>query len=87
MERGREWSKNIACVTLGTGVGGGIIVNGDIVQGVKGAKVKLAILRLFQKAELLVTAEKRVVLKRLLLLQVLSGLQKILSSNMKGNLL
>lgn len=30
-------AKNIACVTLGTGVGGGIIVNGDIVQGVKGA--------------------------------------------------
>lgn len=30
-------AKDIACVTLGTGVGGGIIVNGDIVQGVKGA--------------------------------------------------
>ncbi|GKU81254.1 ROK family glucokinase [Niallia sp. NCCP-28] len=30
-------SKDLVCVTLGTGVGGGVIVNGDIVQGVKGA--------------------------------------------------
>ncbi|PKR85238.1 ROK family glucokinase [Heyndrickxia camelliae] len=30
-------AKDIACLTLGTGVGGGIIVNGNIVQGVKGA--------------------------------------------------
>jgi len=30
-------SKDLVCVTLGTGVGGGVIVNGNIVQGVKGA--------------------------------------------------
>ncbi|WP_141431594.1 ROK family glucokinase [Bacillus sp. 03113] len=30
-------SKNIVCVTLGTGVGGGVIANGDIVGGVRGA--------------------------------------------------
>jgi glucokinase len=30
-------SKNLVCVTLGTGVGGGVIVNGDIVHGIKGA--------------------------------------------------
>ena len=32
-----EGSKNLICVTLGTGVGGGIIVNGEIVHGVNGA--------------------------------------------------
>jgi glucokinase len=32
-----EGSKNLVCVTLGTGVGGGVIVNGNIVQGAKGA--------------------------------------------------
>ena len=32
-----EGCKDLVCVTLGTGVGGGVIVNGDIVQGVKGA--------------------------------------------------
>ncbi|MFP5106754.1 ROK family glucokinase [Neobacillus sp. C211] len=30
-------AKNLICVTLGTGVGGGIIVNGEIVHGVNGA--------------------------------------------------
>lgn len=30
-------AKDVVCVTLGTGVGGGIITNGKIVQGVKGA--------------------------------------------------
>jgi glucokinase len=30
-------SRDLVCVTLGTGVGGGVIVNGDIVQGVNGA--------------------------------------------------
>lgn len=30
-------SNNLICVTLGTGVGGGIIANGSIVQGVSGA--------------------------------------------------
>jgi glucokinase len=30
-------AKNLICVTLGTGVGGGIIVNGKIVHGVNGA--------------------------------------------------
>jgi glucokinase len=30
-------SKNLICVTLGTGVGGGIIVNGEVVHGVNGA--------------------------------------------------
>ena len=30
-------SKDLVCVTLGTGVGGGVIVNGDIVQGISGA--------------------------------------------------
>lgn len=32
-----EGSKDLVCVTLGTGVGGGVIVEGNIVQGVKGA--------------------------------------------------
>jgi len=32
-----EGCKELVCVTLGTGVGGGVIVNGNIVQGVKGA--------------------------------------------------
>ncbi|SFA96241.1 MULTISPECIES: ROK family glucokinase [unclassified Bacillus (in: firmicutes)] len=30
-------AKDLVCVTLGTGVGGGVIANGDIVQGVSGA--------------------------------------------------
>ncbi|MDP4085231.1 MAG: ROK family glucokinase [Bacillota bacterium] len=30
-------AKDLVCVTLGTGVGGGVIANGDIVQGVNGA--------------------------------------------------
>lgn len=30
-------AKNLICVTLGTGVGGGIIVNGEVVNGVNGA--------------------------------------------------
>ncbi|MBS4215661.1 ROK family glucokinase [Neobacillus rhizophilus] len=30
-------AKNLVCVTLGTGVGGGVISNGNIVQGVNGA--------------------------------------------------
>ncbi|MDP4163031.1 MAG: ROK family glucokinase, partial [Bacillota bacterium] len=30
-------AKDIVCVTLGTGVGGGVIANGDIVQGFSGA--------------------------------------------------
>ncbi|MBT2687138.1 ROK family glucokinase [Bacillus sp. ISL-47] len=30
-------AKDLVCVTLGTGVGGGVITNGDIVQGVSGA--------------------------------------------------
>ncbi|WP_100331298.1 ROK family glucokinase [Bacillus xiapuensis] len=30
-------ARNLICVTLGTGVGGGIIVNGEIVHGVNGA--------------------------------------------------
>ncbi|MGP7816237.1 ROK family glucokinase [Niallia sp. 01092] len=29
--------KDLVCVTLGTGVGGGVIINGNIVQGTKGA--------------------------------------------------
>lgn len=29
--------KDVVCVTLGTGVGGGVIANGDIVQGISGA--------------------------------------------------
>jgi glucokinase len=32
-----ERAKNLICVTLGTGVGGGIIVNGQVVHGVNGA--------------------------------------------------
>lgn len=32
-----EGAKNLICVTLGTGVGGGIIVNGEIVRGANGA--------------------------------------------------
>ncbi|WP_425412189.1 ROK family glucokinase [Neobacillus massiliamazoniensis] len=30
-------AKNLVCVTLGTGVGGGVIANGDIVRGINGA--------------------------------------------------
>lgn len=30
-------AKDLVCVTLGTGVGGGVIVSGDIVQGINGA--------------------------------------------------
>lgn len=30
-------AKNLVCVTLGTGVGGGVIANGNIVQGINGA--------------------------------------------------
>ncbi|HLU22182.1 MAG TPA: ROK family glucokinase [Bacillaceae bacterium] len=30
-------AKDLICITLGTGVGGGVIVNGDIVHGAKGA--------------------------------------------------
>ncbi|NQD68534.1 ROK family glucokinase [Bacillus haikouensis] len=32
-----DGAKDIVCVTLGTGVGGGVITNGDIVHGVRGA--------------------------------------------------
>ncbi|WP_059171132.1 ROK family glucokinase [Bacillus sp. FJAT-27445] len=32
-----EGAKDLVCVTLGTGVGGGVIANGQIVQGVSGA--------------------------------------------------
>ena len=32
-----EGAKDLVCVTLGTGVGGGIIINGNIVQGVRSA--------------------------------------------------
>lgn len=30
-------ARDVVCVTLGTGVGGGVIVNGDIAHGIKGA--------------------------------------------------
>jgi len=30
-------AKNLVCITLGTGIGGGVIVNGSLVQGVSGA--------------------------------------------------
>lgn len=30
-------AKDVVCVTLGTGVGGGVIANGKIIQGIKGA--------------------------------------------------
>ena len=32
-----DGAKDLVCVTLGTGVGGGVITNGNIVHGVKGA--------------------------------------------------
>jgi glucokinase len=32
-----DGAKDLVCVTLGTGVGGGVITNGDIVHGVRGA--------------------------------------------------
>jgi glucokinase len=32
-----DGAKDLVCVTLGTGVGGGVITNGDIVQGISGA--------------------------------------------------
>lgn len=32
-----QGAKDLVCITLGTGVGGGIIINGQIVHGVKGA--------------------------------------------------
>ncbi|MGD7043968.1 ROK family glucokinase [Jeotgalibacillus proteolyticus] len=32
-----DGARDVICVTLGTGVGGGVIVNGDIAHGIKGA--------------------------------------------------
>lgn len=32
-----EGAKDLICMTLGTGVGGGVIANGEIVHGVSGA--------------------------------------------------
>ncbi|TFD92287.1 ROK family glucokinase [Jeotgalibacillus sp. R-1-5s-1] len=32
-----DGARDVVCVTLGTGVGGGVIVNGDIAHGIKGA--------------------------------------------------
>ena len=32
-----EGAKDLVCITLGTGVGGGVIANGEIVQGIRGA--------------------------------------------------
>ncbi|WP_010678117.1 ROK family glucokinase [Bacillus timonensis] len=32
-----EGAKNLLCVTLGTGVGGGLIANGDVIRGANGA--------------------------------------------------
>lgn len=32
-----DGAKDLVCVTLGTGVGGGVITNGEVVHGVKGA--------------------------------------------------
>ncbi|MCA1054822.1 ROK family glucokinase [Rossellomorea aquimaris] len=32
-----DGAKDLVCVTLGTGVGGGVITNGDVVHGVRGA--------------------------------------------------
>jgi glucokinase len=32
-----EGAKDLVCVTLGTGVGGGVITNGEVVQGIRGA--------------------------------------------------
>lgn len=32
-----DGARDVVCITLGTGVGGGVIVNGDIAHGVKGA--------------------------------------------------
>ena len=31
-----EGAKDLICMTLGTGVGGGVIANGEIVHGVSG---------------------------------------------------
>lgn len=32
-----EGAKDLVCITLGTGVGGGVITNGEVVQGIRGA--------------------------------------------------
>ena len=32
-----EGAKDLVCITLGTGVGGGVIANGEVVQGIRGA--------------------------------------------------
>ena len=37
MEGAGEGAKDLICMTLGTGVGGGVIANGEIVHGVSGA--------------------------------------------------
>ena len=37
MERGRSGAKDLVCITLGTGVGGGVITNGQVVHGKSGA--------------------------------------------------
>jgi len=54
-----QGAKNLICVTLGTGVGGGIIANGEIVHGVNGLEEKSATLSPFRKQARLVIAGKR----------------------------
>ena len=44
-----EGAKDLICMTLGTGVGGGVIANGEIVHGVSGVLVRLDILQSLQK--------------------------------------
>ncbi len=65
MEGAGDGAKDVILVTLGTGVGGGIIVNGEIVHGINGAGGKSAIFAAFLKAERRATAAKRAVSKRL----------------------
>ena len=61
MERGRYGSKDLVCVTLGTGVGGGVIVNGDIVQGISGAGGEIGHITAIPFGGNLVIVERQVV--------------------------
>lgn len=60
-----DGAKDVILVTLGTGVGGGIIVNGEIVHGKTGPAEKSVIFAVFRKEELRATAENPAASKRL----------------------
>jgi glucokinase len=54
-----DGAKNLICLTLGTGIGGGIIVNGKIVHGVNGAGGEIGHIATFLKDGSLCNCEKR----------------------------